>query len=72
MSGWDAGIKGIPIIPVRKAVTKATHEMVARSVLKWGELVHLLLAINKEFDTKLGLEDVTVRCTGEKGVQDVP
>jgi hypothetical protein len=33
-------------------ITKAILEMVARSVLKWGELAHVLLAINKEFDTK--------------------
>ncbi len=43
-----------------------------RSVLKWGELVHVLFAVNKEFDTKVGSEDVTVRCTGEGGVQAVP
>jgi hypothetical protein len=57
---------------MQKEVTKAIHETVARSVLKGRELVHVLLAINKEFDTKVGLEDVTVRCTGERGAQAVP
>jgi hypothetical protein len=51
--GWDGGVKGIPVIPVQKAVMKAIHEAVARSVLKWGESVHVLLAIDKEFDTKV-------------------
>jgi hypothetical protein len=57
---------------MQKAVTKAIHEMVTRSVLKWGDLMHILLAVHKEFDTKVGLEDVTVRCTGERGAQAVP
>jgi hypothetical protein len=53
-------------------ITKAIMETVARSVLEWGVLAHVLLAIDKEFNTKVGLEDVTVRCTGERGAQTVP
>jgi hypothetical protein len=45
---------------MQKAVTKAFLEMVARSVFKWEGLAHVLLAIDKEFDTKVGLEEVTV------------
>jgi hypothetical protein len=69
---WDASVKGIPIIPMGQWIMKAILEVVAGSVLKWGELAHVLLAIDKEFDTKVGLEDVTVRCTGERGAQTVP
>jgi predicted transcriptional regulator of viral defense system len=52
--GWDAGIKGILITPMQKEIMKAIHEAVARSVLTWGESVHVLLAVDKEFNTKVG------------------
>jgi hypothetical protein len=35
-----------------QSVTKAILEMGARSVLKWGELAHVLLAINKKMASK--------------------
>jgi hypothetical protein len=55
-----------------QAITKAILEAEAGSELKWGESVHALLSIDKEFDTKVGLEGVTVRCTDERGAQTVP
>ena len=67
----DASTEGIPFIPVGQSITKAILEAEAGGVLKWGELVHILLAIDKEFNTKVGLENVTVRCTGERGAQTV-
>jgi hypothetical protein len=68
----DASIKDIPILLIGQSITKAILEEEARSVRKCGESVHVLLAIDKEFDNEVGLEDVTVRCTGERGAQNVP
>jgi hypothetical protein len=51
----------------KKAVKKAIHETVAGCVLKWGDLAHVFFVVGKEFNIKVRLEDVTVRCTGEGG-----
>ena len=41
--------------------------MVAGCVINWGEAVDVFVAINKEFDAKVRLKDVTVWGIGEGG-----